>query len=109
MSEKVGVLVDLDLCVGCYACQSACNNHNHLKLGESYLKCIVDKPERVDGELKMFLCPIPLNLEKCAVCVEEAGVAPCTPICIGGALAVGPVEELMAQSLAAGRHSCLFQ
>lgn len=109
MSNGIGVLVDLDLCVGCYACQSACNSHHHLPLGESYLKCIVDKPERVDGRLKMFLCPIPLALEHCAKCVGELDEPPCAPICIGGALSVGPVDELFLKASSTDRRSCLFQ
>ena len=109
MNGKIGILVDLELCVGCYACQSACNSHNHLPLGESYLKCIVDKPELVDGKLKMFLCPVPLSLEHCTECVKELEVAPCAPICIGGAMDVGPVDRLMFKASENDRHSCLFQ
>lgn len=35
---NIGILVDRDYCVGCFACQSACNDYHKLPLGETYLK-----------------------------------------------------------------------
>lgn len=105
----VGVLVDLDYCVGCYACQSACNDYNKLPLGETYLKQCNLKPHPVDGDLSMFMCPIPYKLEACAACLATEGEAPCAQICITKSLHVGPVEDLLEKAKELGSRTVLFQ
>ena len=106
---KVGVLIDLDYCVGCYGCQSACNDYWHLPLGETYLKQYNAKPVMVDGDLKMHMCPIPYNLDKCAECVENEEVAPCQAICISKSIYVGTLEELDKKYKELGSRTALFQ
>ncbi|RDB63211.1 hypothetical protein C1878_04930 [Gordonibacter sp. 28C] len=109
MGKTIGMLVDLDFCVGCYACQSACSDHWDLPVGSSYLKVMNCKPEEVDGRLKMFLCPIPYSLDRCAQCVEFGEGASCAKICIGKALAVGEAGELAERAASLGRRTCLFR
>ena len=95
MSNKVGMLVELDYCVGCYACQSACQSKNELPVRETYLRCILAKPESVEGTMHCFMAPVPYDLERCASCMEsEGGEAPCSKICIGKALHFGTHEEI---------------
>lgn len=95
-ASKIGFLVELDYCVGCYACQSACNLHWGLPVGSSYMKVVKREPEDIDGKLVLFSAPIPYKLEKCAECIENAddATAPCTQICMGKALKIGDVEAI---------------
>lgn len=106
--SNIGVLVDLDYCVGCYACQSACIDYNKLDLGLTYLRQCNMKPEDVDGKLVMFMSPIPLKLEACAECVSKEPVAPCQAICISRSLFVGEVDELLEKAKELGTHTHLF-
>lgn len=110
MMNNVGALVELDYCVGCYACQSACQNYNKLPLKETFLKCLLAKPEQVQGEMHCFMSPVPYDLKRCAECIErEGGEAPCAKICIGKALHIGPVEEVIEQGRQAeGRVAVFF-
>lgn len=107
--SKVGVLVDLDYCVGCYACQSACNDYNKLPLGETYLKQCNLRPHEVDGDLKMFMAPIPYKLEQCQSCVKAEAIPPCAAICISKSLYVDTVEALLEKSKELGSRTLLFQ
>jgi len=109
MAKKVGMLVDLEFCVGCYACQSACQDYNDLDLGITYLRVINYKPDEVDGELMMFMAPIPYKLEQCAACVEKEGEAPCAKICIAKALYIDEVEKLTELAEGMDRRTCLFR
>lgn len=106
---NVGILVDLEYCVGCYGCQSACNDYHHLPLGETYLKQCNLKPHKVDGDLSMFMCPIPYRIEKCAECLEHEEVAPCQAICISKSLWVDEVDNLLAKARELGTRTVLFQ
>jgi len=99
MEKQIGVLVELDYCVGCYTCQSACQNYNNLPLKETYLRCLIMKPEFVNGDYVSFMCPIPYNLEGCVICMErEGGAAPCTKTCIGRALHISDMEAIIEKS-----------
>lgn len=98
MSENVAVLVELDYCVGCYACQTACQEYNGLPIKETYMRCVLTKPERVDGDVVSHMSPVPLALNRCAECVEREGSAPCAKICIGAALHIGPKPDMVAQA-----------
>lgn len=110
MIENVGVLVELDYCVGCYACQSACQNYNDLPLKETYLRCLLEKPERVQGSMHCFMCPVPYDLNACAACIErEGGEAPCTKICIGHALHIGSADAITQQACEASGRIALFR
>lgn len=106
--KKIGLLVDLDFCLGCWACQSACNEHNKLPLGQTYLRMLNNKVEEVDGELMVRKFPLPLALEKCADCVTDGNQPVCSRICIGKALTFGDPDVLFERSKALGRKTVLF-
>lgn len=95
MSDNVAIMVELDYCVGCYACQTACQEYNHLPIKETYMRCVLTKPERVDGDVKSFMTPVPLAPEHCSECLEREGTAPCSKICIGSALHIGSKAEML--------------
>ena len=95
MAKKIGVLVELDYCVGCSACQLACQDYYQLPVTETYMRCFLGKPDVVDGRHEMFMSPYAYRLDKCANCLEkEEGNAPCAAICISKALHVGELEEM---------------
>ncbi|MGI6217332.1 MAG: hypothetical protein ACOYIK_06940 [Coriobacteriales bacterium] len=109
MNNDVAMLVELDYCVGCYACQSACQSENGLPVTETYLRCMLGKPERVDGIMTSFMCPVPYRLDKCAECIAaEGGEAPCSKICIGAALHFGTYEQIKEAKEKAQGHVAVF-
>lgn len=96
--EKMAVMVELDYCVGCFACQTACQEYNGLPVKETYLRCVLTKPERVDGDIVSHMSAVPLSLMRCAECTERNGGAPCARICIGDALHIGPKGDIMEKA-----------
>lgn len=110
MSEKkVACLVELDYCVGCYACQSACQNYNDLPVKETYLRTVLLKPERTEGTMHCFMSPVPYDLKRCARCMEESGrEAPCAKICIGAALHFGEAREIIEKAEKTESRVALF-
>lgn len=95
MKTDVAVLVELDYCVGCYACQSCCQDYHGLPVDETYLRVNLVKPEYVDGKPVYHMAPVPYNYEKCKQCLDEEGEAPCAKICIGRALHIDTTEKIM--------------
>ncbi|MBI9046863.1 MAG: hypothetical protein JEZ06_20425 [Anaerolineaceae bacterium] len=94
---KIAMFVDLDRCVGCFACQNACKVINNLPDGIIWLKVTPKghQPEDVDGKLVMDRFPVPLSLDKCAECPDRTdGNQPlCATVCMGKALWFGEPEE----------------
>ena len=62
MAKKIGVLVELDYCVGCSACQLACQDYYQLPVTETYMRCFLGKPDVVDGRHEMFMSPYAYRL-----------------------------------------------
>ena len=108
MSENIGVLVETGYCVGCYACQSACQDYNNLSVHETYLRCVLVKPEYVDGDPVSFMSPVPYKTSKCAECLDKEGVAPCSKICIGRCLHIDAVDKLLAMAGDLGSGFALY-
>ena len=71
MAKKIGVLVELDYCVGCSACQLACQDYYDLPVTETYMRVFLGKPDVVDGRHEMFMSPYAYRLDKCANCLGE--------------------------------------
>lgn len=101
-----GVLVDLDRCTGCLACEAACKVVHDLPPGVSYLKVIRNKPEEVDGKLVMDHIPMPVALEKCKGCVEREQIPLCAKVCMTKAMVVGELEKV--EKLAQVKRAVLF-
>lgn len=94
---EIAMIVDLDRCVGCFACQVACKLINGLPENVNWLKVIPkeQKPEEVDGKLVMDRFPVPVTLEKCAICPDRHnGDQPlCAKVCMGKALWIGDPKK----------------
>jgi len=97
---KIAMIIDLDRCVGCFACQNACKMVNDLPDGTVWLRVTPKehKPEEVDGKLVMDRFPVPISLEKCLVCPDRTnGHQPlCASVCMGKALYVGDPDKALA-------------
>ena len=81
----LGMLIDIDKCIGCGSCVRACSNENHLPKG--YFRTWVeryeieeDKPPKVDspnGAMDGFPLPTPANVKSffvpklCNHCVDS--------------------------------------
>ena len=58
MGKLCAILVDLDKCVGCQACEIACMQENGLKEGQVWIKVITVGPEEVGDRLCADYFPI---------------------------------------------------
>ena len=107
---KIAMIIDLDRCVGCFACQAACKVVNDLPDGVNWLKVVPKghQPEEVDGKLVMDRFPVPVSLDKCGVCPDRVnGNQPlCATVCMGKALWVGDPEK--ALRMAAGKRAVVY-
>jgi Fe-S-cluster-containing dehydrogenase component len=101
-----GLLVNLDRCTGCMACEAACKSVHNLPAGVSWLHVIRNRPEEVDGKLVMDHIPMPRSLKKCEECVSKETPPLCAKVCMGKALRVDKVEQLL--SITKKRRSVLF-
>ncbi len=93
----IAMVVNLERCVGCFACQNACKLVNNLPDGVVWLRVTPKehKPEEVDGKLYMDRFPVPLTLETCIKCPDRTnGHQPlCASVCMGKGLWIGDVEK----------------
>lgn len=103
--SPIGMLLDLDMCTGCYTCQTACRETNHYGYDEQWMQVIRRDPYFVDGKLRMYHLVAP-SLEKCAACYENDPDPLCAKTCSSAALFVGPIDELAITMK--GRHAALF-
>jgi len=102
---KIGMLLDTDRCTGCFGCQTACREVNRYGYDEQWMQVIRRDPYFVGGKLRMYHLVAP-SLDKCAPCYAADNNPLCCKGCPGGALKVGPVEELIP--LMQGRDKVLF-
>lgn len=101
---KIAMIIDLDRCVGCFACQNACKLVNNLPEGVVWLRVTPKehKPDEVDGKLVMDRFPVPVALEKCLSCPDRTnGNQPlCATVCMGKALWVGDPAHALKEAAA---------
>lgn len=106
----IAMLIDLDCCVGCFACQNACKLVNNLPHNVQWLKVTPRelRPEEVDGKLVMDRFPVPISLKKCQECPDriEETVPLCAKVCMGEAIYVGRPSEAIKR--AEGKRVALF-
>ena len=79
MGELQGILVNLDHCVGCYACELACKMENNVPVGERWVKVVGIGPKEVDGRLQMDF--LPMRTEECHLC-EHRLAKGLLPFCV---------------------------
>ena len=76
MSDKI-LLIDVDQCVRCHACEIACKQEHELNVGPRWMKVSTIRPRMVQGALHTDFIPTP-----CFHCDD----APCIKFCSTGAL-----------------------
>lgn len=108
--SDISMAVDLDMCTGCFACQSACKMVNELPSGVNWLKVSPPycQPDEFKGELYMDRFPVPLTLKACKECGDylKDGQPLCVTVCMGRALFVGPSD--IASSWAKGKRTVVY-
>ena len=75
MTHKT-LVIDLDRCIGCYACEVACKNENSIPLGVHYNKVLTIGPLGKFPDIQQYFLP-----SVCQNCRE----APCVKVCPPGA------------------------
>ena len=86
MAHQYGILVDLDRCVGCYACEVACKQEHPLLEGTPYIRVNTVGPRTVVGKLEMDF--IPVISDDCDFCREGGHKPSCVAHCPAKAMSV---------------------
>jgi len=98
MSNVNAILVDLEKCVECHACEIACKQENGLTGGDQWIRLVTIGPETVGGRL--FADYYPVINGGCHFCQDRIsqGFEPfCVTVCPTKALRFcGAAEVLMA-------------
>ena len=85
MSENV-ILVDLDRCTGCHACEIACKTENE---GKQYVDVAQWGPETLGGEMRTFYIPFMSGpSDDCRERLASELDTPCMTVCPTRALRV---------------------
>jgi len=66
VAELYGIVADLDLCIGCYACEVACKQENNVPVGKQWLKVNSIGPVELKGRARIDFAPI--MTEGCKLC-----------------------------------------
>ena len=80
-SAQYSLLIDLERCCGCYACEVACKQENDIAAGVRWIRVVKKGPVRVGGKLSMSFVPI-----RCMHC----GKPVCIDACPVGAITKRP-------------------
>lgn len=98
--KKNIMVVDLDRCIGCKACQVACKMENGVALGSSRIKVLAIGPTGTYPDLEMYFLPV-----MCQHCEEP----PCVKVCPTGASYIRNEDGLVLveKEKCIGCKSCL--
>ena len=83
MTHKT-LVIDLDRCIGCYACEVACKNENSIPLGVHYNKVLTIGPLGKFPDIQQYFLP-----SVCQNCRE----APCVKVCCANARFFGDIDD----------------
>lgn len=93
-SQTIGMLVRVDACLGCQACQVACREENGFGYDERWMELVRRAPVKVDGELRKYHLAAP-QLDKCALCAAKDHMPLCAEICPTKCLYVDTADKLL--------------
>jgi len=102
--NKVGILVDMDRCVGCYACEVACRQENSEKGGKK-IHIMEIGPKTVGGRLLMDYFPI--LSDNCTLChhrLQKDLMPACVASCPTQALFFGDEYTFLDLLHSGNRH-----
>lgn len=101
-TNRAGMLVRVDHCIGCQACQVACREENKFGYDEKWMQLVRQKPQLVSGELRNYHLIAP-QLDKCAACAKKDHQPLCVAICPTNCLYVGNEGALLEIMKGPGR------
>jgi len=96
MGKQMGLIVNTELCIGCFACEVACKQEHDLPEGKNGIKVKTLGPYEIDSKLAMDIFLI--ATEECDLCAERtaSGKRPfCAQICPTQALNLHTDEEIL--------------
>jgi len=96
VAKRRGLIVDLERCTGCFACEVACKQEHDLPEGEKWIHVETLGPYEVNGELAMDF--VPLATDECDFCKDRVttGRRPfCAEICPTQALGLHDEEQIL--------------
>lgn len=93
-AKSIGMLVRVDACLGCQACQVACREENGFSYDERWMEMIRRAPNKVDGKLRKYHVGAP-QLDKCSACYEKDHTPLCQEVCPTRCLFVGEAASLL--------------
>ena len=73
------ILVNLDRCVGCYACEIACKQENGLPSGKKWVEVKQIGPVQLESKMLMDFYPV-MN-KGCTLCLQRVGGPACVEAC----------------------------
>ncbi len=89
---KVYILVDLDKCIGCYACEIACKQENRVPEGKKLVEVKRIGPAIIDGNMKMEYYPA---MYGCTLCPNREDGPACVDACPTKALRLCEDAEVL--------------
>ena len=105
MAKRRGLVVNLERCMGCFACEVACKQEHGLQEGEpSWIHVETLGPYEVNGELAMDF--LPAVTEQCDFCEARTASgerAFCVEICPTQALNLRDDEQILRSLRAVDR------
>lgn len=96
MAKQIGLVANLELCMGCFACEVACKQEHNLPEGKKGIEILTLGPYEIDGKLAMDF--VPMSTEECDLCADRTvlGERPfCAQICPTKALTLRKDEEIL--------------
>ena len=101
MTSLYALMVDLDRCIGCWACEVACQQEHSAASGAPWVRIQTIGPEFVEGRLRME--HVPMMSSGCNFC-RERGWPACVDSCPTKALEMNSEESLLSALSGAGRY-----
>ncbi|MBN1316167.1 MAG: hypothetical protein JXA42_11880 [Anaerolineales bacterium] len=96
MKERWGLVVLIDRCIGCYACELACKQEHNLPEGVRNVQLETIGPYELDGKLVMdFIPQAGDGCDLCATRVAAGGTAFCAEVCPTQALGLFPAQKIL--------------
>ena len=109
--EKRGLVSNLELCMGCFACEVACKQERKLPDGIKGIEVVTLGPFEMNGELAMDF--VVVTTDACDLCAgrTSSGKLPfCVEICPSQALGFYPLKEILGSLRSGGRFNlCKIQ
>jgi len=96
MSNQIGLVANLELCVGCFACEVACKQEHNLPEGKKGIWVSTLGPYEMRGELAMDF--VPLATDECDLCATRRNARErpfCAEVCPTKALTLQTEEEIL--------------